>query len=149
MSWQTGAVSDDRLDPTPESAEPEGFVTELSDLTAQNDNEPSLWRNRPYVALLTGETVAAVGVEIAQVAIPIIAVSYLVATEFQVGLLGTAEGIAFLRAVAAGGRVGGSRVAAPRDDRRESRARRRDGASADSVVLRTCSTSRSCSRSRS
>jgi predicted MFS family arabinose efflux permease len=89
-------VSDDRLDPTPESAEPEGFVTELSELTTPQDNEPSLWRNRPYVALLTGETVAAVGVEIAQIAIPIIAVTYLVASEFQVGLLGTAEGIAFL-----------------------------------------------------
>jgi predicted MFS family arabinose efflux permease len=48
------------------------------------------------MALLTGETVAAVGVEIAQVALPIIAVSYLVATEFEIGLLGMAEGIAFL-----------------------------------------------------
>ncbi len=57
---------------------------------------PSLWRNRPYVALLTGETVQGLGVEIAQVAIPIIAVTYLVATEVQVGMLAAAEGIAFL-----------------------------------------------------
>jgi len=48
------------------------------------------------MALLTGETVAAVGVEIAQVALPIIAVSYLVASEFEIGVLGMAEGIAFL-----------------------------------------------------
>jgi predicted MFS family arabinose efflux permease len=57
---------------------------------------PSLWRNKPYVALLTGETVGNVAVEVAQVAWPIIAVTYLVATEFQIGLLGMAEGAAFL-----------------------------------------------------
>lgn len=80
----------EQIDPTPESAEPEGFATEIPHANA------SLWRNRPYVALLTGETVAAVGVEIAQVAIPIIAVTYLVASEFEIGVLGMAEGIAFL-----------------------------------------------------
>ena len=80
----------EQIDPTPESAEPEGFATQLP------HGGTSLWRNRPYVALLTGETVAAVGVEIAQVAIPIIAVTYLVASEFQIGVLGMAEGIAFL-----------------------------------------------------
>lgn len=80
----------EQIDPTPESAAPEGFATELP------QPAPSLWRNRPYVALLTGETVAAIGVEIAQVALPIIAVTYLVATEFEIGVLGMAEGIAFL-----------------------------------------------------
>ncbi len=80
----------EQIDPTPESAAPEGFATELP------EPAPSLWRNRPYVALLGGETVAAVGVEIAQVALPIIAVTYLVATEFEIGVLGMAEGIAFL-----------------------------------------------------
>lgn len=80
----------EQIDPTPESAEPEGFATEIP------HGGTSLWRNRPYMALLTGETVAAVGVEIAQVAIPIIAVTYLVASEFQIGVLGMAEGIAFL-----------------------------------------------------
>jgi len=80
----------EQLDPTPESAEPESFATELP------HNEPSLWRNRPYMALLTGETVAAIGVEVAQVALPIIAVTYLVASEFEIGVLGMAEGIAFL-----------------------------------------------------
>ena len=57
---------------------------------------PSLWRNRPYVALLTGETVGNVAVEIAQVAWPIIAVIYLAATELEIGILGMAEGLAFL-----------------------------------------------------
>lgn len=80
----------EQIDPTQASAEPEGFATELP------HKNPSLWRNRPYMALLTGETVAAVGVEIAQVALPIIAVTYLVATEFEIGILGMAEGIAFL-----------------------------------------------------
>lgn len=80
----------EQIDPTPESAEPEGFATELP------RPAPSLWRNRPYMALLTGETVGAIGVEIAQVAVPIIAVTYLVASEFEIGVLGMAEGIAFL-----------------------------------------------------
>lgn len=57
---------------------------------------PSLWRNRPYMALLTGETVQGFGVEIAQVALPIIAVTYLMASEVQMGMLAAAEGIAFL-----------------------------------------------------
>lgn len=57
---------------------------------------PSLWRNRPYMSLLTGETIQGFGVEIAQVAIPIIAVTYLVASESQVGMLAAAEGVAFL-----------------------------------------------------
>jgi len=56
----------------------------------------SLWRNRPYMALLTGETVQGFGVEIAQVAIPIIAVTYLVASEVEIGILNAAEGVAFL-----------------------------------------------------
>ena len=78
------------LDPNAGSAEPQDYATEVP------HGGTSLWRNRPYVALLTGETVAAIGVEIAQVAIPIIAVTYLVASEFQIGVLGMAEGIAFL-----------------------------------------------------
>jgi len=87
----------EQLDPTPESAEPESFATELphNDPSLPHD-DTSLWRNRPYMALLTGETVAAIGVEIAQVALPIIAVTYLVASEFEIGVLGMAEGIAFL-----------------------------------------------------
>jgi MFS family permease len=80
----------EQIDPTPESAEPQGFATE------RPHSDPSLWRNKPYMALLTGETVAAIGVEVAQVALPIIAVTYLVATEFEIGVLGMAEGIAFL-----------------------------------------------------
>ncbi len=57
---------------------------------------PSIWRNRAFVQLFTGETVGAVGVEIAQVAMPIIAVTYLAATEVQIGYLGMVEGLAFL-----------------------------------------------------
>ena len=80
----------------PGAAEPESFATSLPHAETTAPGEVSLWRNRPYVALLTGETVAAVGVEIAQVALPIIAVTYLVATEFQIGVLGMTEGLAFL-----------------------------------------------------
>ncbi len=57
---------------------------------------PSLWRNRAYVLLLSGETVSSFGAMIVHVALPITAVTYLAATEFQVGLLGAAESAAFL-----------------------------------------------------
>ncbi|WP_062381319.1 MFS transporter [Demequina pelophila] len=57
---------------------------------------PSLWRNRAYMSLLTGETISAVGVQVAQVAMPIIAVTYLAASEMQVGVLGAVPGLAFL-----------------------------------------------------
>ncbi len=57
---------------------------------------PSLWRNRPYVYLLSGETVSSFGAMIVHVALPITAVTYLAATEFQVGVIGAAESAAFL-----------------------------------------------------
>lgn len=57
---------------------------------------PSLWRNGPYMSLLTGETVAAVGQQVAQIAMPIVAVTYLVATEMEIGVLNAIPGLAFL-----------------------------------------------------
>lgn len=83
----------EQIDPRPGDAEPEGYATEVPHASGAS---ASLWRNRPYMALLTGETVSAVGVEVAQIALPIIAVTYLVASEFQIGVLGMAEGLAFL-----------------------------------------------------
>jgi MFS family permease len=56
----------------------------------------SLWRNRPYMLLLSGETVSQFGSQITNVAMPIAAVSYLHASEFEVGLLGAAQMAAFL-----------------------------------------------------
>lgn len=91
-----GAVT---IDPRPGEAEPAEVVTDASDLAKASGpppGTPSLWRNRPYMALLTGETVGNVAVEIAQVAWPIIAITYLAATELEIGILGMAEGIAFL-----------------------------------------------------
>ncbi|MCJ7826814.1 MAG: MFS transporter, partial [Demequinaceae bacterium] len=57
---------------------------------------PSLWRNRPYMYLLSGETVSSFGAQIAHIALSITAVNYLAATEFEVGLLGAVESVAFL-----------------------------------------------------
>lgn len=56
----------------------------------------TLWRNRPYMLLLSGETISSFGAMILHVALPITAVTYLAATEFEVGLLGAAESAAFL-----------------------------------------------------
>ncbi len=68
----------------------------MSDTAPPPAAHTSLRHNRSYVALLTGETVGNVAVEIAQVAWPIIAVTYLLASELEIGILGMAEGVAFL-----------------------------------------------------
>ncbi|MDN4472984.1 MFS transporter [Demequina zhanjiangensis] len=87
------------VSPTPIGAEPVMTEVGAAPSAAHEDDAeepPSLWRNGPYMALLTGETVGNVAVEIAQVAWPIIAITYLAATELEIGILGMAEGIAFL-----------------------------------------------------
>ena len=108
----------------------------------------SLWRNRPYMALLTGETVAAIGVEIAQVALPIIAVTYLVATEFQIGVLGHGRGARVPVPLAAGRRVGGQGVPPARHDRRQRGARGSRWRWCPFCGSATCSTCRNSWRSR-
>lgn len=57
---------------------------------------PSLWRNRSFMLLLSGETASTFLAAFLHVALPAIAVTTLVASEFQVGLLGASESAAFL-----------------------------------------------------
>lgn len=57
---------------------------------------PSLWRHRPFLTLWGGETASAIGTQLAGLAIPVLAVTVLAATEFQVGVLGAVETLAFL-----------------------------------------------------
>ena len=56
----------------------------------------SLWRNGPFLRLWTGQTASSVGSQLGRLAIPVLAVSVLQATEFQVGLLTAVETAAFL-----------------------------------------------------
>ena len=57
---------------------------------------PSLWRNRSFMLLLSGETASTFLAAFLHVALPAIAVTTLLASDFQVGLLGASESVAFL-----------------------------------------------------
>ena len=52
---------------------------------------PSLWRHADFMKLWTAETVSQLGSQVSLLALPLIAVTVLKATPFQVGLLGTME----------------------------------------------------------
>lgn len=56
----------------------------------------SLWRNGAFLRLWVGQTASSVGSQLGGLAIPVLAVSVLHATAFQVGLLNAVETAAFL-----------------------------------------------------
>lgn len=56
----------------------------------------SLWRDGNFITFWGGQTLAQVGTQITDLAIPVLAVLFLHATEFQVGLLNAAAVAAFL-----------------------------------------------------
>jgi MFS family permease len=57
---------------------------------------PSLWRSPDFLKLWTGETVSLLGSQVSLLAIPLAAISILHASNFQVGLLTSAETVPFL-----------------------------------------------------
>ncbi len=57
---------------------------------------PALMRNRSFLWLWGGQTVSQFGTQFSALALPVLAVSVLGATEFQVGMLNAAETAAFL-----------------------------------------------------
>ncbi|MFJ2766411.1 MFS transporter [Streptomyces sp. NPDC087300] len=56
----------------------------------------SIWRNREFLLLWSGQTVSEMGTQITVLALPLVAVVLLDATPFQVGLLAAAETSAYL-----------------------------------------------------
>ncbi|WP_353809280.1 MFS transporter [Agromyces sp. SYSU T00194] len=60
------------------------------------DPGPSLWRDRDFLRLWAGQTVSQFGAQLAHVAIPVLAIVLLGASEFEVGLLSAADTAAFL-----------------------------------------------------
>ncbi|MCA1780637.1 MAG: MFS transporter [Dermatophilaceae bacterium] len=66
------------------------------DAPPRDGRAPSLFRHHDFRQVWMGDTVSVFGVEIVGFAIPIIAVTVLAATELQMGLLATAEMLAFL-----------------------------------------------------
>lgn len=57
---------------------------------------PSLWRHGSFLRFWGGQTASQFGEQFGNLAIPVLAVSVLHATEFEVGLLGTLQTLAFL-----------------------------------------------------
>jgi MFS family permease len=64
--------------------------------TAPIPSSPGLWRHGGFLRLWAGETASQFGEQFGNLAIPVIAVSVLGATSFEVGLLNAAETLAFL-----------------------------------------------------
>ncbi len=56
----------------------------------------SLWRHPDFLKLWTGETISQVGTQVTQLALPLVAIVVLVATPFEVALLGTVEFLPFI-----------------------------------------------------
>ncbi|MGW1052841.1 MFS transporter [Streptomyces sp. NPDC001130] len=67
---------------------------DLQDAEPETDG-PSLWRQRDFMLLWSGQTVSVMGSAVTQVALPLVAVVALKASTFQVGLLTAAATAAF------------------------------------------------------
>ncbi|MEV6213003.1 MFS transporter [Kitasatospora sp. NPDC051914] len=81
---------------------------DLQDAGAKTDG-PSLWRQRDFMLLWSGQTVSEMGSAVTQVALPLLALVVLEASTFQVGLLTAATTLAFaVIALPAGAMVDGA-----------------------------------------
>ena len=76
----------------------------------------SLWRDRNFLTFWTGQAFGQFGAQITELAIPVLAVLVLNATEFEVGVLTAANVAAFLVVGLAGRRVDRPDAQAPRHD---------------------------------
>lgn len=61
-----------------------------------NREDTSLWRHRDFMLLWAGETISHAGTSVGRIALPLVAVTALAATPFQMGLLTAAGMLAFL-----------------------------------------------------
>lgn len=65
-------------------------------MTSLGDAPVSLWRHRDFLKLWGGDAASQIGAQLAIIAIPVLAVEVLSAGEFEIGLLGAAQTLAFL-----------------------------------------------------
>lgn len=68
----------------------------LEPMATEDPPATPLWRDRNFGLVWAGETLAQLGVQVGQIALPVIAIELLLATEFQVGALNAAGVAAFL-----------------------------------------------------
>jgi MFS family permease len=83
-----------------------GWATRVSSLEVPSGRRPievhvteqrrSLWRHPDFLRLWTAETVSQVGTQVTQLALPLVAIVVLVATPFEVALLGTVAFLPFI-----------------------------------------------------
>jgi predicted MFS family arabinose efflux permease len=66
------------------------------DSVAPGEPAASLWRHRPFLSLWGGQTVSEVGSQISSLLLPLLAVSVLHATTFEVAVLGAFRSVPFL-----------------------------------------------------
>ncbi|MFD7495109.1 MFS transporter [Streptomyces sp. NPDC059832] len=84
------------------------LAKDVQDAGSETDG-PSLWRQRDFMLLWSGQTVSEMGSAVTQVALPLLAVVALNASTFQVGLLTAATTLAFaVIALPAGAMVDGA-----------------------------------------
>ncbi|WP_374311770.1 MFS transporter [Microbacterium sp.] len=69
---------------------------DVADTAAGPDRPGSLWRDRNFLTMWGGQTLSQFGAQITELAIPVLAVLLLNASEFQVGVLNAANVAAFL-----------------------------------------------------
>lgn len=67
-----------------------------ADSTAADTAATSLWRDRNFTTFWTGQAMSQFGAQLGQLAFPVLAVSVLQASEFEVGVLNAAGLAAFL-----------------------------------------------------
>lgn len=65
-------------------------------LVAEAPTQPSLWRHGGFLKLWAGETTSQFGAQLGFLAIPVLAIEVLAASEFQIGLLNALQTAAFL-----------------------------------------------------
>ena len=68
----------------------------LEPMATEDPGTTPLWGDRNFGLVWAGETLAQLGMQVGQIALPVIAIELLLATEFQVGALNAAGVAAFL-----------------------------------------------------
>src|SRR5439155_19942063 len=72
------------------------FSQSRADTGGMRARANSLWRHRDFMKLWTGETVSKLGSQVSLLAIPLIAITVLKASTFEVGLLSAVEFAPFI-----------------------------------------------------
>ncbi len=71
-------------------------ATHAATLEAPHAPKGSLWRDRNFLTMWSGQALSQFGIQVTELALPVLAVLILNATEWQIGVLGAAQVAAFL-----------------------------------------------------